>query len=136
PPHPVKPPVCTNCALGAVTNAAFYKPSSAANVTYANNVTHGFQNRPYDWMLAASVQQEVVRNVAVSIGYYRTWFGNLTVAQNTAIPTTGYDQYCVTPPASTAYPGFGATQLCNLYDPQSQYQGLASYLVQKPSALR
>jgi hypothetical protein len=84
-------------------------------------------------MLSASVQQEVVRNVAVSIGYYRTWFGNLTVAQNTAIPPTGYDQYCVTPPASTAYPGVGGTQMCNLYDPQPQYQGLASYLVQKAS---
>jgi hypothetical protein len=56
----------------------------------------------------------------------------MTVAQNT-IPTTGYDQYCVTPPASTAYPGVGGTPLCNLYDPQPQYQGLASYLVQKAS---
>src|SRR6266566_9288792 len=125
-----------NCASGTANTAGFYpnpNAPSTANVTYANNVTHGFQNRPYDWMLSASVQQEVVRNVAVSIGYYRTWFGNLTVAQNTAIPTTGYDQYCVTPPASTAYPGVGGTPLCNLYDPQSQYQGLASYLVQKAS---
>ena len=120
-------------SLGPANTAGFYSGSNTANVTYANNVTHGFQNRPYDWMLSASVQQEVVRNVAVSIGYYRTWFGNLTVAQNTAIPTTGYDQYCVTPPASTAYPGFGGTQVCNLYDPQPQYQGLSTYLVQKAS---
>ena len=120
-----------NCAIGPATTAGFY--SQSANVTYANNVTHGFQNRPYDWMLSASIQQEVVRNVAVSIGYYRTWFGNLTVAQNTAIPTTGYDQYCVTPPASTAYPGFGGTQFCNLYDPQPQYLGKAAYLVRKAS---
>jgi len=117
--------------VGPATTAGFY--SQSANVTYANNVTHGFQNRPYDWMLSASIQQEVVRNVAVSIGYYRTWFGNLTVAQNTAIPTTGYDQYCVTPPASTAYPGFGGTQFCNLYDPQPHYRGSAAYLVQKAS---
>jgi carboxypeptidase family protein len=122
-----------NCALGPANTAGFYN-QSIASVTYANNVTHGFQNRPYDWMLSASVEQEVVRNVAVSIGYYRTWFGNLTVAQNTAIPATGYDQYCVTPPASTAYPGFGGTQLCNLYDPQPQYRGAATYLVQKASA--
>src|SRR5437588_2189636 len=119
--------------LVPANTAGFYNPSKAPNVTYANNVTHGWQNRPYDWMLSASVQQEVVRNVAVSIGYYRTWFGNLTVAPNTAIPTTGYDQYCVTPPASTAYPGFGGTKMCNLYDPQPQYQGHAAYLVQKAS---
>ena len=122
-----------NCALGPATTAGFYNPLSTPNVTYANDVTHGFQNRPYDWMLSGSVQQEVARNVAVSIGYYRTWFGNMTVAQNTAIPSTGYDQYCVTPPASTAYPGVGGTQFCNLYDPQPQYQGKAAYLVQKAS---
>jgi hypothetical protein len=34
---------------------------------------------------------------------------------------------------STAYPGFGGTQVCNLYDPQPQYLGKASYLVQKAS---
>ena len=128
-----KPPVGTNCALGLANSSGFYSGSNAANVTYDQNVTHGFQNRPYDWMLSASVQQEIVRNVAVSIGFYRTWFGNLTVAQNTAIPTTGYDQYCVTPPASTAYPGVGGAQLCNLYDPQPQYVGKAAYLVQKAS---
>jgi hypothetical protein len=129
---PGGPAVGTNCAFGPANTAGFYSQSSA-NVTYANDVTRGWQNRPYDWMVSASVQQEVVRNVAVSIGYYRTWFGNLTVAQNTAIPTTGYDQFCVTPPASTAYPGFGGTQFCNLYDPQPLYQGKAAYLVQKAS---
>ena len=123
----------TNCALGPANTAGFYSVSNAANVTYDKSVTHGFQNRPYDWMLSASIQQEIVRNVAVSIGYYRTWFGNLTVAQNTAIPATGYDQYCVTPPASTAYPGVGGAQLCNFYDPQAQYVGKAAYLVQKAS---
>jgi hypothetical protein len=55
------------------------------------------------------------------------------VAQNTAIPASGYDPYCVTPPASTAYPGFGGTQLCNLYDPQQAFAGKATYLVQKAS---
>jgi len=134
--NPLGGPACVsttgvNCALGPANTAGFYNPLPTANVTYANNVTHGFQNRPYDWMLSASVQHEIVRNVALSIGYYRTWFGNITLAQNTAIPTTGYDQYCVTPLASTAYPGFGGTQACNLYDPQPQYLGKASYLVQK-----
>jgi hypothetical protein len=127
------PAVGSNCALGPATTAGFYNPLSTPNVTYANNVTHAWQNRPYDWMLSASVQQEVLRNVALSIGYYRTWFGNFSVAQNTAIPATGYDQYCVTPPANPAYPGVGGTQFCNLYDAQPQYQGKAAYLVQKAS---
>jgi hypothetical protein len=119
--------------VGAVAASNFYSQSNAANVTYANDVTHGWQNRPDEWTMSASVQQEVSRGIAVNVAYYRTWFGNLTVAQNTAIPASGYDQYCVNVPASTAYPGFGGTPLCNLYDPQPQYQGEATYLVQKAS---
>ncbi len=117
--------------VGAIAAANFYNQSNAANVTYANDVTHGWQNRPNEWTMSASVQQEVVPGIALTFGFYRTWFGNLTVAQNTAIPASGYDQYCVTPPASTAYSGIGGTPLCNLYDPQPQYQGKATYQVQK-----
>jgi len=122
-----------NCALGPANTTGFYLQTNSASVSYAHDVTHGFQNRPYDWMVTASVEQEITRGVAVSFNYYRTWFGNRMVAQNTAIPASGYDQYCVTPPASTAYPGFGGTQLCNLYDPQQVFAGRATYLVQKAS---
>ncbi len=101
------------------TLSGFYNQSNAASVTYANSLTHGWQARPNDWMMSFSVQQEVTRGIAVSVGYYRTWFGNRMVAQNTAIPATGYDQYCETPTASTAYSGFGGTPLCNLYDPMT-----------------
>jgi hypothetical protein len=122
-----------NCALGPVTASGFYTQANSASVTYAHNVTHGFDHRPYDWMLTASVEQEITRGVAFTVGYYRTWFGNRMVAQNTAIPASGYDQYCVTPPASTAYPGFGGTPICNLYDPQPGFRGFANYLVQRAS---
>ncbi len=47
---------------------------------------------------------------------------------------SNYDQYCVTPPASTAYPGFGGTQLCNLYDPIStQLANANTYAVEQAS---
>lgn len=123
-----------NGALGAANTAGFYSQSNASSVSYANDVTHGWETRPNDWMLSASVEHEITNGIALNFSYYRTWFGNQQVAQNTAIPANGYDQYCITPPVSTAYAGFGGTQLCNLYDPQPQYQGKATYLVQKASA--
>ena len=122
-----------SCALGPAVTTGFYSQSKAASVTYANDLTHGWQARPDDWMLSFSVQQEVTRGVAVTFDYYRTWFGNQMTAQNTAIPATGYDQYCVTPTPSTFYPGYGATPLCNLYDPMDKFKGLANYLVQPAS---
>lgn len=118
------------CALGAANTQGFYSQSNAASVTYANSLTHGWQARPDDWMMSFSVQQQVTQGVAVSFGYYRTWFGNRMVAQNTAIPASGYEQYCETPAASQ---GYGGTPLCNLYDPTNVNKGKANYLVQPAS---
>jgi hypothetical protein len=108
--------VGTSCELGAAANLGFYDPSKTPSVTYANDVTHGFGNREYDWQLSASVEQEITRGINMSFGFYRTWFGNFSVAQNTAIPAADYTQYCVTPATNPSYPGFN-NQLCNLYDP-------------------
>ncbi len=119
-----------NCALGAANTAGFYSQSNAASVTYANALTHGWQARPDDWMMSFSVQQQITQGVAVTFGYYRTWFGNRMVAQNTAIPATDYDQYCETPTPSQ---GYGGTPLCNLYDPIDSFKGKANYLVQPAS---
>lgn len=122
-----------NCALGPANTAGFYSQSNAASVTYANNLSHGWQTRPDVWMVSFSVQQQVTQGIAVSFDYYRTWFGNQMVAQNTAIPAPGYDQYCETPTPSPYYSGYGTTPLCNLYDPTDANRGKAVYLVQPAS---
>jgi len=122
-----------NGSLGAATTTGFYSQSKSASVAYANSLTGGWQARPDDWMMAFSVQQQVTRGITVSFGYYRTWFGNRMVAQNTAIPASGYEQYCETPTPSPYYSGYGTTPLCNLYDPTDAFKGLATYLVQPAS---
>ncbi len=122
----------TQCVLGPVSNALFYSATQTPTYTISNSVTHGWMNRAYNWQLAASVEQQIRRGFAMTFGFYRTFYGNLAVARNTAIPASGYDEYCVTPPANTAY-GVGGTPLCNLYDPAPAYVGKASYLVQKAS---
>src|SRR5437879_8382524 len=54
-------------ALGPANTAGFYNPSKAPNVTYANNVTHGWQKRPYVWRLSSHVEPELVENIACTI---------------------------------------------------------------------
>ena len=101
-------------------------------MTYANSLTHGWQARPDDWMMSFSVQQEITQGIAVSFGYYRTWFGNRMVAQNTAIPASGYEQYCVTPDARARDIGrHTACAICTI--PSTSIQGKANYLVQPAS---
>ena len=36
----------------------------------------GWQKRPMDWQTAISVDREILPNLVVNAGYFRTWFGN------------------------------------------------------------
>ncbi len=109
------------------------------HVTYGNDVVNGWNTEPSEWAFSASVQQEVVRGVALTFDFYRTWAGNQMVARNNVpLAATNFDQYCVTPPASNAaFPGFGGTPVCNLYDPVSTAataSNPATFTVEKASA--
>src|SRR5262249_54438515 len=66
------------------------------------------------------------------VGYYRTSYQNIRVTQNTAIPTSAYDPYCITLPNDSRLPNPGA-QICGLYDVQPAYFGLTSNVVRLAS---
>ena len=44
----------------------------------------GWGERPYNWGLGISVQQEVVPRVSVNVGYFRNWWGNWYTVDNRA----------------------------------------------------
>jgi hypothetical protein len=115
-----------NGECGKISNLAFGSPS--ANTTYSSDVTKGFGTRGYNWQFMTSVQQQVSRGVAVSFGFYRTWFGNFTAVQNTAVPGANYDQYCTTEPTDARLPDSGA-KICNLWDVQPSFQSVIKNVV-------
>jgi hypothetical protein len=115
-----------NGECGKINNLAFGSP--AANTTYSSDVTRGFGKRGYSWQFMTSMQQEVTRGVAVSFGFYRTWFGNFTAVQNTAVPAANYDQYCTVQPIDSRLPGSGST-ICGLYDVQPAFSSLVQNVV-------
>jgi hypothetical protein len=137
----------TGCAIGTASSSQFYAQTQNA-VAYDQDVTHGFQNRQFDWQLTASIQHEITPGISLEFGYYRTWFGNLTVVRNvltspvtlgattyaagTPIPASAFDQYCINEPTDSRLPGSG-TQLCNLYDVQKPFFGNLGSLVEKAS---
>jgi hypothetical protein len=115
-----------NGECGKISNLAF--GSQSVNTTYSSDVIKGFGKRGYNWQFMTSVQQEVSRGVAVSFGFYRTWFGNFTAVQNTAVSGQNYDQYCITAPTDARLPDSGA-KICDLWDVQPAFQAQVKNVV-------
>ena len=94
--------------LGPLSPAAF---GTVRRVTaYDDDVTQGFGNRDYNWQMSASLQHELVPNVAVNVGYFRTWWKNFTATQNLALSPATYDPYCITLPSDPRLPGGGGNR--------------------------
>jgi hypothetical protein len=75
----------------------------------------GWQKRPFNWQTAVSIDREILPNLVVNAGYFRTWFGNFQVTDNLTVTPDDYSPYCVTVPTDSRLPTSG-TQLCGLYD--------------------
>ena len=101
--------------LGPLSNASFGNPR-AATLAVDRDVTFGFGHRDYTWQGSASIQHELRPGLAVNVGYFRTWYGNLTFIDNRLVTPADFDPYCITAPVDTRLPGGGGNQICGLYD--------------------
>ena len=122
------PDVNGECA--AIDNRAF--GTSVINTTRDPSVTTGWGNRSYNWQASAGVQHELRPGFALNVTYYRTWYGNLTVTDNTLVTAASYDPYCITVPADSRLPN-GGQQQCGMFDLQRQLQGRVQSLITKAS---
>ena len=125
-----------NLECGRASNLNF--GSTIVNTTWDGSVLHGFGVRPYSWDFAAEVQHELRPGVSVSGGYYRAWFGNFTVTDNTLVAPSDFTTYCITAPTATApngypLPGGGGYQMCGLADVSVAKFGQVSNLVRQAS---
>jgi len=75
----------------------------------------GWGKRPYDWQASVNIDREILPNLVVNAGYFRTWFGNFQVTDNLRVTPNDYSPYCVTVPVDPRLPLSGQ-QLCGLYD--------------------
>jgi carboxypeptidase family protein/TonB-dependent receptor-like protein len=104
-----------NAECGGITNRNFGNTNPSAT-TYAPDTLTGFGHRIFDWQLSTSVQQELRSNVALNVGYFRTWWGAFTATDNQALGPGDFDPYCITAPVDSRLPGGGANQICGLFD--------------------
>src|SRR6185436_17659417 len=79
----------SNGECGALSDRNLGK--TTPSTSYADEVLRGYGVRPYNWQTTVAVQHELTPHVAVSGGYYRTWYGNFTVTDNRAIGQTDFN---------------------------------------------
>jgi hypothetical protein len=75
------------------------------------------------------VQRELAPNVALNVGYHRTWYGGFLATDNLAVTPADFDPYCVTAPRDARLPGGGGTPVCGLYDIKPARFGQVNNLV-------
>src|SRR5207245_1639205 len=75
--------------------------------TADDDVTHGWNNQPYQWEFALSVQHELRQGLSATVGYYRRSFGNFAVIDNLAVPPSEYQPFTITAPPDSKLPGGG-----------------------------
>jgi hypothetical protein len=119
----------SNGECGALSNTAIFNPTAIVLTRLSNQFTQGWGTRERQWQVTAGLQQQLGKGVALDVGYFRYWFGNFTVTNNTALTAADYSPYCVTAPVDANLPGGGGNQLCGLYDLNPNRLGLVSNLV-------
>ncbi|OFW04690.1 MAG: hypothetical protein A3I61_12215 [Acidobacteria bacterium RIFCSPLOWO2_02_FULL_68_18] len=112
--------------LGPLSNPNFGRP--VTSTVYSDEVLHGWGNRGYNWQAALSFQHELVSGIGVNVGYYRTWYGNLTVTDNTLVSPADFDSYCITAPNNPRLPNAGE-RICGILEIKPAKFGQVSNVV-------
>ncbi len=114
--------------LGPVSNSNF--GNSVINTTYAPDA---LTTRGYNWELSGAIQHELLPRVSVNAAYFRRWYGNLRVTQNTAVTSASFSPYCITAPVDSRLPGGGGNSLCGFYDVNPAQFGKVVNVIQNAS---
>ncbi len=114
--------------LGALSQSAF--GTSVITTRYADDVP---TTRGNNWEVSGSIQHELLPKVSVNAAYFRRWYGNLRVNQNTSVTSSDFSPYCITSPVDARLPGGGGSQLCGFFDVNPNRFGQSNTVVQETS---
>ena len=106
--NPAAQPDC-----GPVANQTF--GTQVFNTNYDPDMVTGWGNRPYVWSTGVSVQQELLSGVALTVGFYRNSWGNLSMVDNTLTVASDYTPYSINAPLDPRLPGGGGNTVSGLY---------------------
>lgn len=103
-----------NGELGPSPNQNFGK--LVRTVTYDPKWTEGYGVRTYNWEFSTGIQHEIRPQMSANFAFYRRYYGNFTVTDNTLVSADNYDSFCVTAPGDPRLPKGGGNQICGFRD--------------------
>jgi hypothetical protein len=100
-----------NGECGPLANPNFGSNDVAAllnQLKFDPNFQTGWNKRGYNWEFSAGVQQQLGPRMSVDIGFFRRWYGNFQVVDNTALNTaTDFNYINLQAPADSRLPNGG-----------------------------
>jgi len=103
-----------NGECGAMAQSAFGTTNPGAS--FDPDILEGWGKRFYNWEMSAGVQHELLPRMSIDVSYFRRWFGNFAVTDNTLVAPSDYTRYSVTAPKDSRLPGGGGYTVSGVYD--------------------
>jgi hypothetical protein len=100
---------------------------------YDADLLKGWGKRNYTWQAQAFVQHELMQNVGMTFGYFRTWYGNFRVTANRALTPADFDSYCINAPSDARFAINSGERICGLFDVKQAMFGKSQLVVEHAS---
>jgi hypothetical protein len=102
-----------NGECGQISNLAFGSPTFTNS--FDSGLMGGWNVRPSDWGIVASIQQQVLPRTSVEFNYSRRWLNNFTVTDNLATATGDYRPFSIVAPTDTRLGAASGATLTSLF---------------------
>ena len=79
-------------------------------------IMNGWNVRPGDWQIGASVQQELMPRVSMEAGYFHRWLTHFTGTDNQNLSLSDYTAFSVAAPSDSRLPSGGGYTVSGLFN--------------------
>jgi hypothetical protein len=89
---------------------------AAPSATFDTALLNGWGKRQYNWELSLGMQHELRPRLSIEASYFRRWYGNFQVSNNTAYSAADFDVVSTAAPLDPDLPGGGGFPIPGVYN--------------------